>query len=31
MIAWPGIAGFRIYHLLLSPAAADPVVDAQVD
>ncbi|PZU61591.1 MAG: exodeoxyribonuclease III [Sphingobium sp.] len=29
--AWPRDAGFRIDHLLLSPAAADRLVDAQVD
>ncbi len=31
MGAWPRDAGFRIDHLLLSPAAADRLVDAQVD
>jgi exodeoxyribonuclease-3 len=31
MNAWPRNAGFRIDHLLLSPAAADRLVDAQVD
>ncbi len=31
MNAWPRDAGFRIDHLLLSPAAADRLVDAQVD
>jgi exodeoxyribonuclease III len=29
--AWPRDAGFRIDHLLLSPSAADRLVDAQVD
>lgn len=29
--AWPRDAGFRIDHLLLSPVAADRLVDAQVD
>ncbi|MBK5265516.1 MAG: exodeoxyribonuclease III [Alphaproteobacteria bacterium] len=29
--AWPRDAGFRIDHLLLSPAAADRLTDAQVD
>ena len=29
--AWPRDAGFRIDHLLLSPAAADRLVDAGVD
>lgn len=29
--AWPRDAGFRIDHLLLSPAAADRLMDAQVD
>ncbi len=29
--AWPRDHGFRIDHLLLSPAAADRLVDAQVD
>lgn len=29
--AWPRNAGFRIDHLLLSPVAADRLVDAQVD
>jgi exodeoxyribonuclease-3 len=29
--AWQRDAGFRIDHLLLSPAAADRLVDAQVD
>ena len=31
MNAWPRDAGFRIDHLLLSPLAADRLVDAQVD
>ncbi len=31
MNAWPRDAGFRIDHLLLSPAAADRLIDAQVD
>jgi len=31
MGAWQRDAGFRIDHLLLSPAAADRLVDAQVD
>lgn len=31
MNAWPRDAGFRIDHLLLSPAAADRLVDARVD
>jgi len=31
MGAWPRDAGFRIDHLLLSPAAADRLIDAQVD
>ncbi|AUW59938.1 exodeoxyribonuclease III [Sphingobium sp. SCG-1] len=31
MNAWPRDAGFRIDHLLLSPAAADRLYDAQVD
>jgi exodeoxyribonuclease III len=31
MNAWPRDAGFRIDHLMLSPAAADRLVDAQVD
>ena len=31
MNAWPRDAGFRIDHLLLSPAAADRMIDAQVD
>jgi exodeoxyribonuclease III len=31
MACWPRNAGFRIDHLLLSPAAADRLVDAQVD
>lgn len=31
MNAWPRNAGFRIDHLLLSPAAADRLTDAQVD
>ena len=31
MNAWPRDAGFRIDHLLLSPAAADRLVDAGVD
>jgi len=31
MNAWPRNAGFRIDHLLLSPAAADRLSDAQVD
>ena len=31
MNAWPRDAGFRIDHLLLSPTAADRLVDAQVD
>lgn len=31
MNAWPRDAGFRIDHFLLSPAAADRLVDAQVD
>ncbi len=29
--SWPRDAGFRIDHLLLSPAAADRLIDAQVD
>lgn len=29
--AWPRDHGFRIDHLLLSPAAADRLIDAQVD
>ncbi|MGF7171517.1 exodeoxyribonuclease-3 [Sphingobium xanthum] len=31
MNAWPRDAGFRIDHLLLSPAAADRLIEAQVD
>lgn len=31
MNAWPRNTGFRIDHLLLSPAAADRLTDAQVD
>ncbi len=31
MNAWPRNAGFRIDHLLLSPAAADRLIEAQVD
>ncbi|PBN44794.1 exodeoxyribonuclease III [Sphingobium sp. D43FB] len=31
MNSWPRDAGFRIDHLLLSPAAADRLIDAQVD
>jgi exodeoxyribonuclease-3 len=31
MNAWPRDAGFRIDHLLLSPAAADRLADADVD
>jgi exodeoxyribonuclease III len=31
MNAWPRDAGFRIDHLMLSPTAADRLVDAQVD
>jgi exodeoxyribonuclease-3 len=31
MNAWPRDAGFRIDHLMLSPEAADRLVDAGVD
>ena len=31
MNAWARDAGFRIDHLMLSPAAADRLIDAQVD